>query len=84
VYCAQAALKAPQITGKVELKMQILTGQEFNPVLEALTILGRIDLFNFLSFATWQDAIAKGKPPVLLLIGANVRTGDLAYDCGDG
>jgi uncharacterized ferredoxin-like protein len=82
VYCAQAALKAPQITGRVELKMRILTGEELNPLLEALTILGRIDLFNFLSFATWQDAIAKGKPPVLLLIGADVRLGDLAYNCG--
>jgi len=82
VYCAQAALKAPQITGRVDLKMRILTGDELNPVLEALTILGRIDMFNFLSFATWQDALAKGKPPVLLLIGADVRAGDLAYNCG--
>lgn len=82
VFCAQAALKAPQITGRVELKMQILEGEELNAVLEALTILGRIDMFNFLSFATWQQAMAAGNPPVLLLIGANVRVSDLNYNCG--
>ncbi len=82
VFCAQSALKAPQITGKVQLKMQILTGEELNPVLEALTVLGRIDMFNFLSFATWQSAAAKGQMPVLLLIGADVRQSDLNYNCG--
>ncbi|MEW6443918.1 MAG: DUF2148 domain-containing protein [bacterium] len=82
VSCAQAALKAPQITGKVEIKMQILTGEELNPIMEALTILGRIDMFNFLSFATWQSAAAQGKMPVLLLIGADVRHSDLNYNCG--
>ncbi len=82
VYCAQAALKAPQITGKVELKMKILTGEAIHPVLEALTIIGRVDLFNFLSFATWQNAMAKGKLPVLLLVGAHVRRSDLNYNCG--
>lgn len=80
--CVAAALKAPQITGKTEIKTLIITGKELEPIIEALSILGRLELFNMLSYMCWKTLYDEGRPPVLVLIGAKVRTSDLNYNCG--
>jgi hypothetical protein len=71
--CAQAALKSPQITGRLKLHMKIVTGEDLEPIMSALAALGKIDLFNMASAMCWTKTYYEGRPPVLLLIGANAR-----------
>ena len=80
--CAQAVLKSPQITGRLKFEMKIVTGEDLEPIMSALAALGKIDLFNMASAMCWTRAYYDGRPPVLLLIGANVRHSDLNWNCG--
>jgi uncharacterized ferredoxin-like protein len=83
VYCIHACQKAPQITGRVELQYEIVTGDDLQPILEAEGILGRNVGFYFGSMLCWQKAIQQGEPPVLLLLGGkNLRTSELVWNCG--
>ena len=68
-HCAQAALHAPQLTGKTEIKMEILTGEELK---DFFTIMGEANKRGaVLSGETYKAAYDLGQPPVLLLIGAD-------------
>jgi NADPH-dependent glutamate synthase beta subunit-like oxidoreductase/uncharacterized ferredoxin-like protein len=69
-HCAQAALHAPQLIGKTNVKMEIVAGEElkdFFRVQDAANKLGAR-----LSGETYKAAYGMGEPPILLLIGADV------------
>jgi uncharacterized ferredoxin-like protein len=80
--CAQAVLKSPQITGRLKFRLEIVTGEDLEPILSALAALGKVDLFNMASAMCWTRAYYDGRAPVLLLIGANARHSDLNWNCG--
>jgi formate dehydrogenase beta subunit len=77
-HCAQAALHAPQLTGKTEIKMEVVTGKDledfFNVQAEA-NKRGAV-----LSGESYRLAYDSGRPPVLLLIGADA-TPDVKAPC---
>jgi uncharacterized ferredoxin-like protein len=82
-YCIQSALKAPQITGRVELEFEIITDDDLNPFIEAFGLLMPIAGFHAISMLSYTAAVGAGEPPVLLLIGAkNLRKSELAWNCG--
>ncbi|UCE35657.1 MAG: hypothetical protein JSV40_07110, partial [Deltaproteobacteria bacterium] len=69
-HCAQAALHAPQLIGKTEIKMEIVAGEELEnyfSVQDAANKLGA----RF-GGESYKAAYKMGEPPVLLLIGADV------------
>jgi len=69
-HCAQAALHAPQLIGKTNVRMEIVAGEElkdFFRVQDAANKLGAR-----LSGETYKAAYDMGEPPVVLLIGADV------------
>jgi NADPH-dependent glutamate synthase beta subunit-like oxidoreductase len=69
-HCAQAALHAPQLIGKTNVRMEIVAGDElkdFFRVQDAANKLGAR-----LSGETYKAAYDMGEPPVVLLIGADV------------
>lgn len=69
-HCAQAALHAPQLIGKTNVKMEIVSGEElkdFFGVQDAANRLGAR-----LSGETYKAAYDMGEPPVVLMIGADV------------
>ncbi len=77
-HCAQAALHAPQLTGKTEIKMEILTGEELK---DFFSIQGEVNKRGaILSGETYKLAYDLGEPPVLLLIGADA-TPDVKAPC---
>ena len=77
-HCAQAALHAPQLTGKTEIKMEILTGEELK---DFFSIQGEANKRGaVLSGETYRLAYDLGQPPVLLLIGADA-TPDVKAPC---
>jgi uncharacterized ferredoxin-like protein len=82
-YCIHSALKAPQITGRVKLEFEVVTGDDLNPFVEAFGLLLPIAGFHAVSLMSYSKAIAAGEPPVLLLIGGNnLRKSELAWNCG--
>jgi NADPH-dependent glutamate synthase beta subunit-like oxidoreductase len=77
-HCAQAALHAPQLTGKTEIHMEILTGKELE---DFFTVQGEANKRGaVLSGETYKLAYDLGRPPVLLLIGADA-TPDVKAPC---
>lgn len=71
-HCAQAALHAPQLTGKTNVKMQILAGEELTDYFRVQAAANKLGAR--LSGETYKAAYDMGEPPVLLLIGADVST----------
>jgi len=69
-HCAQAALHAPQLIGKTEVKMQIVAGEELKNYFRVQDAANKLGA-RF-SGETYKAAYQMGEPPVLLLIGADV------------
>lgn len=81
--CAMAALKAPQMTGMTDIKIEILTGEDIDPIIEMLGILGEDNTVCFGDNKTLQSCKDKGTLPVIMLIGGiNLGTSGLGWDCG--
>jgi formate dehydrogenase beta subunit len=69
-HCAQAALHAPQLIGKTEIKMEIIQGEEMEDYIKVQAEANKLGAR--LSGETYAGAYKMGEPPVLLLIGADV------------
>jgi NADPH-dependent glutamate synthase beta subunit-like oxidoreductase/uncharacterized ferredoxin-like protein len=71
-HCAQAALHAPQLIGKTNVKMEIVAGEELKDYFRVQDAANKLGAR--LSGETYKAAYDMGEPPVLLLIGADVST----------
>jgi NADPH-dependent glutamate synthase beta subunit-like oxidoreductase len=69
-HCAQAALHAPQLIGKTDVRMEIIAGEELKDYFRVQDAANRLGAR--LSGETYKAAYEMGEPPVLLLIGADV------------
>jgi len=69
-HCAQAALHAPQLIGKTNVKMEIVSGEELKDYFRVQDAANKLGAR--LSGETYKAAYAMGEPPVVLLIGADV------------
>ncbi|MBI5118212.1 hypothetical protein HZA56_17180 [Candidatus Poribacteria bacterium] len=81
--CAMAALKAPQMTGTTELKIEILTNEDIDAIVEVLGILGEDNTVCYGDNKTLKSCTDKGTPPTILLIGGTgLGNSGLDWDCG--
>ena len=81
--CAIAALKAPQTTGITELKIEILTGEDLDPIIEVLGILGEDNTVCYGDNKTLQACKDKGTLPVIMLVGGKgIGNSELNWNCG--
>jgi uncharacterized ferredoxin-like protein len=81
--CAMAALKAPQMSGTTQLKIEVLTGEDIDPLIEVLSILGEDNTVCFGDSKTLQSCKDKGTLPVILLVGGTgIGNSGLTWDCG--
>ena len=69
-HCAQAALHAPQLIGKTDIKMQIVAGDELKHYFRVQDAGNKLGA-RF-GGESYKVAYNMGQPPVLLLIGADV------------
>ena len=68
-HCAQAALHAPQLTGKTPIEMEIISGKDLE---DFFRIQGEANKRGaVLSGETYKAAYDMGQPPVILLVGAD-------------
>jgi uncharacterized ferredoxin-like protein len=86
-----AYFKAPEVTGRLNRKALLVAGDEFAPMLEFLERLqeklgpeAMKDTFfpMYVDYMCFKTAIDEGRPPVVLVLGADLGAGDLAWDCG--
>jgi NADPH-dependent glutamate synthase beta subunit-like oxidoreductase/uncharacterized ferredoxin-like protein len=69
-HCAQAALHAPQLIGKTDIKMEIVAGDELKHYFHVQDAGNKLGA-RF-GGESYKLAYNMGEPPVLLLIGADV------------
>jgi formate dehydrogenase beta subunit len=69
-HCAQAALHAPQLIGKTEIKMEVVAGEELKDFFSMEAAANKHGAR--LGGGNYKLAYNMGEPPVLLLIGADV------------
>ncbi|UCF56134.1 MAG: NAD(P)-binding protein, partial [Deltaproteobacteria bacterium] len=69
-HCAQAALHAPQLIGKTEIRMEIVAGEELENFFRVQGAANKLGAR--LTGESYKLAYSMGEPPVLLLIGADV------------
>ncbi len=81
--CAQAVYKAPQVTGRVKFTCKLVTGEDLRYITEAFQILFRLEMYHLPSLFCYREAMDKGEPLLLLLIGtSDLNHSELNWNCG--
>ncbi|MBF7081818.1 hypothetical protein IT084_02360 [Desulfallas sp. Bu1-1] len=81
-HVVHAAYKAPQITGRLKLQAEIITGEDLVPIIEGLGVLAKVSQFVYWDYTTFKDFYEAGNPPVLVLIGAETTISEMNWNCG--
>jgi uncharacterized ferredoxin-like protein len=79
--CAAAAAKAPTLTGKLGLRMEILTGEDLEPMIQVLETLGKTSAFQLQDATAFRAYKNDGVLPPVLLLGADLTQPPL-WNCG--
>jgi uncharacterized ferredoxin-like protein len=77
-----AALKAPQITGRLELKTEILTGEDILPIVELFESTSDLMKLHKVTGLQYRRLIENGQSPVFLNLGADVTISKTGWNCG--
>lgn len=81
-HCAHAVLKAPQMTQRLRLKTEIVTGEDLLPVIEVYGEMAKASWVMRYDYLVHKTAYEQGNPPVFLLIGADLTVSEMAWNCG--
>ncbi len=80
--CAAAAYKAPQLTSHLDIKTEIITAEDLDPIIEFFAEISPISPVMAFDYRTLKYFRDNGDPLVLLLIGADLTSSELSWDCG--
>ncbi|MFZ0930468.1 MAG: DUF2148 domain-containing protein [Syntrophobacteraceae bacterium] len=79
--CAAAAAKAPTLTGQFDLRMEILTGEDLEPMIQVLETLGKGSAFQAHDATAFRAYKDEGILPPVLLLGADLTLPPM-WNCG--
>ena len=79
--CAVAAAKAPTLTNSLGLRMEIVTGEDLDPIIDVLETFGQTSTFQMHDAVAFRSMAAKGVLPPILLLGADLCE-PVLWDCG--
>lgn len=79
--CTAAAAKAPSITNQLGLKMEILTGEDLEPMIQVLETLGKTSAFQLGDATAFRSYKDEGILPPVLLLGADLTKPPM-WNCG--
>jgi len=79
--CAAAAAKAPTLTGQLDLRMEILTDDDLEPIIQVLETLGKTSAFQLHDASAFRTYKNKGILPPILLMGADLTKPPM-WHCG--
>jgi uncharacterized ferredoxin-like protein len=78
-----AVRHAPQITSRLEVKTAIVTGEDLLPLIEFLELVGEDhEVVPWMDHLTYRKAYDEGKPPVVVLMGADLTKSASGWNCG--
>lgn len=79
--CAAAAAKAPSISGRMDLRMEILTGEDLEPMIQVLETIGKTSAFILHDATAFRKYKEQGVLPPVLLLGVDA-TAPPMWNCG--
>ncbi len=79
--CAAAAAKAPTLTSNLGLRMEILTGEDLEPMIQVLETLGKTSAFQLHDASAFRTYKNEGILPPVLLLGADLTQPPM-WNCG--
>ncbi len=79
---ALAVHKAPQITGKTEIEVEIIWGEDLEPIIEVMGPIAQVMQYVRWDYETLKNTYERGENPVVVAIGAKTTRSNLAWDCG--
>jgi uncharacterized ferredoxin-like protein len=79
---AAAAYRTPQLTAKLELKTEIVTGKDLLPIIEFFEAIHPIAPVMYFDYKSLKYFIDSGYAPTVLLLGAELTRSELGWDCG--
>ena len=74
--------KAPQITGKTDIEVEIIWGKDLEPILAVLEPVAAAVRYVQWDYETIKRCYQKGESPVVIGIGTKVNSSNLAWNCG--
>lgn len=79
---AAAAYRAPQLTGTMEIQVEIITDEDQDPIIEFAGTLAPISPVMAFDYETMKHFREQGSTLGCLLIGAKMDRSELGWDCG--
>ena len=79
---AAAAFRAPQLTGTLQIQVEIITDEDQDPIIEFAGTLAPISPVMAFDYQTMKYFRENGSPLSCLLIGAKMDRSELGWDCG--
>jgi uncharacterized ferredoxin-like protein len=79
---AAAAYKAPQLTSRLKLQTEIVTGEDQVPIIEFYGEIAPISPVMYFDYESIRYFLDKGQKVAILLLGADVTVSELGWDCG--
>lgn len=79
---ALAVHKAPMITGKTEVEVEIIWGEDLEPIIEVMGAVGQLMRYVYWDYETIKKCYEKDENPVIIAIGGKTAPSNLAWDCG--
>lgn len=83
-HCIQAALNAPQVTGRLKLMTEIITGEELTPMVKIYEELAKTkNVVYVIVYRMYKALYEQGEMPVMLLFGADLsQSPGMEWNCG--
>jgi len=82
--CIQASLNAPQVTGRLKLKAEIITGEELIPMMKIWEELAKTkNVVYVICYKMYKALYDRGEMPVMILFGADLsQSPGMEWNCG--
>ncbi len=81
-HVVHAIYHAPQLTGRLDIQTEIITGEDLLPTVEVFEEMAKQELLMQMDYRVYDEAIKKGESPVVVLIGAELTRSSVGWDCG--
>lgn len=79
---AVAAYRAPSVTGRLKLEMEIITAEDQDPIIEFFEKIAPISPVMYFDWQTLKHFRERGESVPILLLGADLTRSELGWDCG--
>ncbi len=77
-----AAYRSPQLTGRLELQTEIVTGKDIAPIVEVFEAVHPISPVMYFDYQTLKYYLDRGVEIPIILLGADLTFAEMGWDCG--